>query len=150
VVEAKDIGSGWILAVEDNPSDMYLLRASLRQHAVSERLEGVVNGEVGLEWIGRIESGIVPAPCLVIVDLNLPLHDGLELASRCKNVPALKTVPIVVLTASDSPRDRARVEAIGAVFLQKPADLDGFLGLGAVLKRLCSLKSAAAATAGGS
>jgi CheY-like chemotaxis protein len=106
VFVAKDVTSSWILAVEDNPADMYLLRVALRQHAVSERLEGFENGQTALEWIDRIESGTAPAPCLLIVDLYLPLHGGIELFSRCKSVPALKGVPIVVLTASDSPLDR--------------------------------------------
>jgi CheY-like chemotaxis protein len=73
---------------------------------------------------------------LIILDLNLPRHDGIEILERLRHTD-LAHVPVVVLTSSDSPRDRQLAASLGAArFLRKPSGLEQFLSLGAVFKDL--------------
>jgi CheY-like chemotaxis protein len=74
---------------------------------------------------------------LIILDLNLPRHDGTEILQRIQETPELSHVPVVVLTSSDSPRDRLAASQFGAAcYLRKPSSLEQFLGLGAIFKDL--------------
>jgi DNA-binding response OmpR family regulator len=74
---------------------------------------------------------------LIILDLNLPRHDGTEILQRLREITALAHVPVVVLTSSDSPRDRLVASQFGAAcYLRKPSSLEQFLRMGAVFKDL--------------
>jgi DNA-binding response OmpR family regulator len=78
---------------------------------------------------------------LIILDLNLPRHDGCEILQRLREIGELAHVPVVVLTSSDSPRDRLVASQFGAAcFLRKPSNLEQFLSLGAVFKGLLDQK----------
>ncbi len=75
-----------------------------------------------------------PLPDLVILDLNLPKNDGSTILKRIREKPEYADVPVVVLTSSNSPKDRSMAARLGAAsFLTKPADLDQFLALGGIL-----------------
>ena len=79
------------------------------------------------------------APHLAILDLNLPKHDGLEILEKIRATRSLTTLPIVILSSSSSPRDRARIERFGVGrYLVKPPSLDEFLRIGLVVKELLS------------
>lgn len=124
-----------ILVAEDNPADIYLLREALSLAANDVDLLVVSDGEEALEYVqrqGRFPDAIVPD--LVVLDLNLPKSDGSDVLRCIRETPIYAGVPVVVLTSSDSPRDRKLVEALGAnCFITKPSDLDAFLALGRTL-----------------
>jgi CheY-like chemotaxis protein len=127
-----------VLLADDNPSDVYLIREALREHSVDCVLRvvsdgkdalGVISGETGSPDAGSIS--------LIILDLNLPRHDGIEILQKLRESVTLGHVPVVVLTSSDSPRDRILANELGATrYLRKPSNLDEFLGLGAIFKDL--------------
>ncbi len=74
---------------------------------------------------------------MIILDLNLPRHDGIEILQELQQSGWLEHIPVVVLTSSDSPLDRLMANELGATrYLRKPSNLEGFLGLGAVFKEL--------------
>ena len=74
---------------------------------------------------------------MIILDLNLPRHDGIEILRRLREAERLARIPVVVLTSSDSPSDRMAASELGAAcFLRKPSNLEQFLSLGAVFKAL--------------
>ena len=84
---------------------------------------------------------------LIILDLNLPRHDGTEILQRLRETAEFAHIPVVVLTSSDSPRDRLLANQFGAArYLRKPSNLEEFLSLGAVFKGL--LEQAKATSAG--
>jgi CheY-like chemotaxis protein len=132
-----------VLLADDNPSDVYLIREALREHAVDCTLHvvsdgkdalRVISGETGNVSAGSIEAGSIG---LIILDLNLPRHDGIEILQKLRESGALGHVPVVVLTSSDSPRDRVLANELGATrYLRKPSNLEEFLSLGAVFKEL--------------
>ncbi|HLK47041.1 MAG TPA: response regulator [Bryobacteraceae bacterium] len=128
-----------ILLAEDNPADVYLIREALREHGVECPLRVVWDGKEVLEFLtGQTERSNLG---LIILDLNLPRHDGIEVLQRLRETAALSEVPVVVLTSSDSPRDRVVASELGAsCYLRKPSGLEQFLSLGGVFKNLLSSK----------
>jgi DNA-binding response OmpR family regulator len=72
-----------------------------------------------------------PLPDLIILDLNIPKHDGIEVLVQYRTTVAPAEVPIIVLTSSDSPNDRLRTKNIGVnTFIRKPMGLQEFVALG--------------------
>jgi len=131
-----------ILLGEDNPADVYLVREALREHGVDCALRVASDGAEMLRMISSeqalAEDGRLG---LIILDLNLPRHDGSEILQRLHAIRELAHVPVVILTSSDSPRDRLVASQFGAAcFLRKPSNLDQFLSLGAVFKDLLEHK----------
>jgi CheY-like chemotaxis protein len=127
-----------VLLADDNPSDVYLIREALREHAVDCTLRVASDGKDALRMLsgeaGGTDAGSIN---LIILDLNLPRHDGIEILQRLRDSAMLQHVPVVVLTSSDSPRDRLMANQLGAArYLRKPSNLNEFLSLGAVFKDL--------------
>jgi CheY-like chemotaxis protein len=124
-----------ILLAEDNPADVYLICEALKEHAVKCPVQTVGDGKEVLALIDSQDSGWRPE--LIILDLNLPRHDGIELLRKLRSTEGLNQVPVVVLTSSDSPSDRATATELGATrYLSKPSNLEQFLQLGAIFKEL--------------
>jgi CheY-like chemotaxis protein len=127
-----------VLLADDNPSDVYLIREALHEHGVDCVLRVAPDGKDALNIISH-DGPDAAAGCinLIILDLNLPKHDGLEILQKLQGLARFERVPVVVLTSSDSPSDRLRATALGAtLYLRKPSSLDQFLGLGAIFKEL--------------
>jgi two-component system response regulator len=126
-----------ILVMEDNPSDVFLLRRALGEHGVDSTLEVVRDGEMALNIVERIGTGEQSPPDLIVLDLNLPRHDGIEVLTRCSQTPALSPVPVLILTSSDSPKERKLAEELGVTaFLRKPIMLDDFMALGGQIRQV--------------
>ena len=126
-----------ILLAEDNPADVYLIREALREHGVDCLVRVESDGRQVLRIIADAKTPRGEDLSLIILDLNLPLHDGIEILQELRKTRALAHVPVVVLTSSDSPRDRIVASELGATcYLRKPSNLDQFLSLGAVFKDL--------------
>jgi CheY-like chemotaxis protein len=124
-----------ILVAEDNPADVYLLREAFSLEGHGVELMVVTDGEQALDFVQNQGSfSNAPVPDLVVLDLNLPKSDGSDVLRSIRQKEAYNHVPVVVLTSSDSPRDRKTIEALGASsFITKPSDLDSFLALGRTL-----------------
>jgi CheY-like chemotaxis protein len=126
-----------ILLAEDNPADVYLIRAALEEHGIDMPLQVAADGREVLEILDEQEQLVEGQMRLMILDLNLPRHDGIEILQRIRGSERLRRIPVVVLTSSDSPRDRLAASELGATrFLRKPSNLEQFLGLGAAFKEL--------------
>ena len=141
-----------ILLAEDNSADVYLIRESLREHGVECTMQVASDGGEVLRIIAGDPAQEGETPVLIVLDLNLPRHDGLEILERLRESRRLSGVPVVVLTSSDSPQDRLIATKLGArMYLRKPSNLEQFLDLGQVFKELIGQKPAAdAATTGAS
>jgi len=127
-----------VLLADDNPSDVYLIKEALREHSVECVLRVVSDGKDALGIISsETEHACAGSLSLIILDLNLPRHDGIEILQKLRESARLDHIPVVVLTSSDSPRDRVLANELGATrYLRKPSSLEEFLGLGAVFKEL--------------
>lgn len=115
-----------ILLVEDNPGDARLTREALALSSVPSTLHDVQDGEQAMAFLrreGRFASA--PTPRLVLLDLNLPRRDGREVLEDMKQDPALRHIPVVVLTSSEAEEDILRSYRLHAnCFITKPVDLE--------------------------
>jgi len=126
-----------ILLAEDNPADVYLIREALKEYGVECNLQVASDGKEVLRIVSEADDPSARPVDLVILDLNLPRHDGIEILRRLRESTILAHVPVVVLTSSDSPRDRQTAIELGATqFLRKPSNLEQFLSLGLVFRKL--------------
>jgi two-component system, chemotaxis family, response regulator Rcp1 len=118
-----------ILLVEDNPGDARLAVESLKESKVNNNLHHVEDGVEAMQFLHREgEYAYSPRPGLVLLDLNLPRKDGREVLAEIKADPALKLIPVVVLTTSAAERDLLRTYDLNAnAYIVKPLDLDQFI-----------------------
>jgi CheY-like chemotaxis protein len=118
-----------ILLVEDNPGDALLVRESMRDLKLRNRLHHVSDGDEAMRFLKRQgEHAGAARPDLILLDLNLPGMSGREVLGAIKNDPALDVIPIVVMTSSSAERDIVESYEIGAnCYVTKPLDLDQFM-----------------------
>lgn len=118
-----------ILAVEDNPGDVRLLREALKDTRILVNLHTVEDGLSALDFLNRRKSHAgAPRPDLILLDLNLPRKSGLEVLGEIKNDERLKRIPVVILSSSSAEDDVSRSYDAGCnCYLVKPFDLDGFI-----------------------
>lgn len=130
-----------ILLAEDNPADVFLIEEALREHQVTYELVLAEDGEEVLTKLLAADG----MPDLLLMDLNMPKRTGSEVLERMRREPACQNIPVIVLTSSDSPLDRAEALRLGAtMFLRKPTGLDEFLEIGAIIKRTLAKNQASA------
>ena len=115
-----------ILLVEDNPADVRLTQEAFKVARVPNRLHVARDGVEALSML-RDATGAVPRPDLILLDLNLPRKDGCEVLQDIKRDEALRHIPGVILSTSQSEQDVARSYRLGAnAFVTKPVDIDRF------------------------
>ena len=108
-----------ILSVDDSRTIRLIVGKAFRPYNVT--LLEASNGEEGLVVAAREK------PDLVLLDVTMPVMDGVTMLTKLKEDPALKGIPIVVFSTSQSPVDIKRCYALGAnSFVPKPFDLDAF------------------------
>jgi CheY-like chemotaxis protein len=125
-----------ILLVEDNAADVFFVREALRSQGIETELVVASDGEKAVEFI-ELAEGSYDAPCpqVILLDLNLPRKSGAEVLLRITQSSRLAQVPVVIVTSSDAPGDRAETARLGARrYFVKPRDLDEYLKLGLVVK----------------
>lgn len=118
-----------ILLVEDNEGDVHLTQEALKKAKVRNRVHTTVDGVEAMQFLRR-EGAFTnaPRPDLVLLDLNLPNMDGREVLEAMKADPALRAIPVVVVTSSAAEQDIVQSYALNAnCYVTKPVDLQQFL-----------------------
>jgi len=128
-----------IVIVEDSPADVLLLRHALDQHQDPYELEVLRDGAEALAFVAaQRQFSQEPPPCVIVLDLHLPKHDGVAVLSALKREPALNHIRVVALSGFASPRDEAQIQSLGVrMYCEKPGDLDGWIGLARDILKIC-------------
>lgn len=116
-----------LLIVEDSNEDFEALQRFLRRSPMSIPIRRCVNGDQALAFLYRTGSYVdresAPRPGLIVLDLNLPGTDGREVLRRIKEDDNLKTIPVVVFTTSNNPKDIEECYQYGVnSYIVKPID----------------------------
>src|SRR5688572_18164435 len=113
------------LLVEDNPNDLELTLHALKKHSIASRIHTARDGAEALDFIfgegdyaGRsLDQG----PQVILLDLKLPLVDGLEVLEKVKSDPRTRSIPVVMLTSSREERDIVESYELGVnSYIVKP------------------------------
>jgi len=120
-----------ILLVEDNPGDVRLTQEALKEGKVRNHLSVVDDGAKAVDFLFRRGPYAgAPRPDLILLDLNLPKMDGREVLRQIKAEPALRSIPIVVLTTSQADEDVVKAYDLHVnCYITKPIDLAQFLNV---------------------
>ena len=126
-----------ILLVEDNPGDVRLTREGLEAAKLVNNLSVVNDGLSALQLLRREgEYADAARPDLVLLDLNLPGFSGLDVLKELKEDPALRSLPVVVLSSSEAERDIARSYDLHAnCYVTKPIDFEQFVDVVAAIEQ---------------
>jgi CheY-like chemotaxis protein len=118
-----------ILLVEDNPGDVRLTRESLYDARIHNNMIVASDGLEAMACLRREgEYAEATRPDLILLDLNLPRMNGFEVLNEIKEDPALKRIPVVVLTTSQAEQDIIQSYDLYAnAYVTKPVDLEQFV-----------------------
>jgi chemotaxis family two-component system response regulator Rcp1 len=131
-----------LLIVDDNPVDVQIVRYAL-QEEIDWLTEIVVaqDGQEAIDYLlDKVASGEVRRPDVVVLDLNLPKRDGIEVLQIMKAAPTLAGIPVLILSCY--PEDVIREKTLQAnvaanAYITKPSGLDEFAELGSKVRKCC-------------
>jgi CheY-like chemotaxis protein len=120
-----------VLLVEDDPGDVLMTREAFEHYRIRNNLHVVSDGEQAMHFLRKTGAyADVPTPGLILLDLNLPRRNGLEVLAELKSDSDLLAIPVVVLTTSQAQEDVLRSYALHAnAFISKPVDFEKFVGV---------------------
>lgn len=117
-----------ILLVEDNEGDVEMTQRAIHDSRIPCHLAVAHDGEEALDFLNKRGAfAEAPTPQLILLDLNMPRMGGKELLNNLKADPVLKSIPVVMLTSSQSPHDiRECYERHASFYVVKPFDGNEF------------------------
>jgi CheY-like chemotaxis protein len=125
-----------LLLAEDNLPDALLVREAIQMENLPLQVYIAADGERAVEFIAAAEKDAdAPFPHVLLLDLNLPKIDGLDVLRRIRAGEKCKDIPVLVVTSSDSPADRSGAAKLGARYFRKPVTYDEFVKIGPVLRQ---------------
>ena len=120
-----------ILLAEDNPNDVELTLEALAQHHLANRVTVARDGVEAMEYLRRegVFNDREPGdPAVVLLDIKMPRKDGLEVLREIRHDPALKRLPVVILTSSREEQDLITSYDLGVnAYVVKPVDFPAFI-----------------------
>lgn len=117
-----------VLLVEDNPGDADLTRDTLEAGEAPLTISQAFDGEEALDFLlKRGQHADASSPDLVLLDINLPRLNGRQVLAEIRRHPLLRSLPVVMLSSSDSKQDVSECYALGAnCFIRKAVALEEF------------------------
>ena len=116
-----------ILLVEDNPMDLDLTLRAFNKKKFSNTIQIARDGEEALANFARWEAG-EPLPAVILLDINLPKVNGLEVLKKLKEHPEFRRIPVVVLTSSRENSDLKTAYDLGVnSYIEKPVSFSKFI-----------------------
>ncbi|MFP4368078.1 MAG: response regulator [Candidatus Kapaibacterium sp.] len=124
----NNIESVEVFLVEDNETDIELIKEALKLSRLSTSLKIANDGEEAIDYLtDNCEKMESQKPDIILLDLNLPKKDGIEVLSFIKNNNRIKDIPVIVLTVSGCNNDVLKAYSHHAnCYIRKPVDFDKF------------------------
>lgn len=118
-----------VLLVEDNKHDVRAIERAWRINNITNPLIIVPNGRICLDLLHRVgeyaNAKFSTNPGIILMDIRMPVMDGIECLQQIKSDPSLKMIPVIMLTTSKEDEDRIKSYQLGCnTFIQKPVDFE--------------------------
>lgn len=126
-----------VLCVDDDQDDQLIVSETIREIDESVEVATALNGQEALSFLDRAKA-TGDLPCLIIMDINMPLMDGKQALVEIKKDKELDNVPVVMFTTSSSQLDMAFCEKYGVEFITKPINMQDFRS---TVQKLLSLRA---------
>jgi len=131
-----------VIVIEDNVSDVFLLERALNKQDLRVELIHLADGDQALAFVRREGAfSHVASPSLILIDLNLPKHNGEDILREIRGARHLTGIPVCAWSSSQSRQDQALLMEMGvARFVTKPSGLDQFMEIGKIIKDLLAAR----------
>ena len=120
-----------ILLAEDDEGHATLVERNLKRAGITNEIVRVTDGQSALQYVrreGPYASRTAAAPLLLILDINMPRVDGVEVLRQIKADDATAKLPVIMLTTTDDPREIERCYQLGcSIYITKPVEYDAFV-----------------------
>jgi DNA-binding response OmpR family regulator len=138
VEAAETAGRPLIVVVEDNPTDVFMIREAITSYGLNADLETMEDGQTAVDFIERIDADeSTLCPSLMLLDINLPRTDGFAVLERLRRSKRCADVPVIMMTSSATRADRTKATDLGTdVYFQKPCGYDAFIKIGDIIGNL--------------
>jgi CheY-like chemotaxis protein len=114
-----------VFLVDDDIDDVEIVQEAFQRNHYTGEIGVASNGKVFMEQIHATREQ--DRPKIILLDLNMPLKNGFQVLDELKNDPSLKTIPVIVLTASNNKSDEIRCFELGcSLFYTKPTTVDDY------------------------
>ena len=129
MADQDDLNPVDVLLVEDDEGDVLMTREAFEFYKIRNPLHVVTDGEQALQFLRRTGPfADAPRPGLILLDVNLPRLNGLEVLAELKQDPELLLIPVVMLTTSQAEEDILRSYKLHAnAYVSKPVDFENFV-----------------------
>jgi CheY-like chemotaxis protein len=120
-----------ILLAEDDDGHAFLVQTNLKRAGIVNPISRVRDGQEALDYVfrqGEFANRAAGQPLLMILDINMPRVDGVEVLTKIKNNPATASMPVIMLTTTDDPREVENCYQLGCnVYITKPVAYEEFV-----------------------
>ena len=127
-----------ILLVEDDSVDVMTVKRALKEIHVANPVVNFENGEDALNYLRDFNNA---RPCVILLDLNMPIMNGIEFLREMKNDNVLKRTPVIALTTSEEPQDKISCFDLGVSdYIAKPVDYRQFVEIMRTIKAYWTIR----------
>lgn len=120
-----------ILLAEDDEGHALLVQKNIARAGIANQIVHVTDGQEALDYVrrqGHYAARPMAGPLLIVLDINMPRVDGVEVLTRIKADPATAKIPVIMLTTTDDPREVQRCYEVGcSVYITKPVEYSAFV-----------------------
>lgn len=120
-----------ILLAEDDEGHAQLVQRNLKRAGITNEVQRVEDGQLALDYVrreGNFSDRTRSGPLLVLLDINMPRIDGIEVLRQIKADTSLATIPVIMLTTTDNPREIEACYQLGcSIYITKPVEYEPFV-----------------------